>query len=843
MDENKDKNPEDENVSPEAEIQEAPPVEEEVAVDDRDRGNGDNGEEDAEAPEAEPFTPSPYMEAGETNGDHEDDSMHVGRMYGNWFLDYASYVILERAVPHVNDGLKPVQRRILHSMREMEDGRYNKVANVIGNTMKYHPHGDTAIGDAMVQVGQKELLIDMQGNWGNIYTGDSAAAARYIEARLTPFALEVIFNPKTTLWNLSYDGRNKEPETLPVKFPLLLAQGAEGIAVGLSTKILPHNFCELLEACISTLRREKFNIVPDFPTSGLMDATDYNEGQRGGKIRVRARIEQVKKRLVKITEIPFSTTTTSLIDSILAANDKGKIKIQRVDDNTAEFVEILIHLPAAIAAEDAIPALYKFTQCEVSISPNACVIVDEQPQFLSVIELVRLSAIQTKALLGQELEIHLHELQEKWHFASLEKIFIEKRIYRRIEKEETWEGVIKTVDEGLKPYKNLFQRGIIQDDILRLLEIRIKRISKYNSFKADELIKGYEDEITEVERYLKQLTKYAIRYFKELLKKYGKKKERKTEIATFDRIVASQVATANETLYLNRRDGFAGYSLKRDIALEKCSQLDDVIVFSKNGIVKVSKVQDKFFIGKNPVHIAIFRKDEPKTYAMIYRDGKTGKTFAKRFQMGGVTREKEYEIIKNRQGCRIWFFAIYENDRQTEKVLIHIDPSTRAHNKTLEVDFKDMPVKNRGAIGLTVTKHKVERVARAPRSNGEPSIQEVPPPKDESPSNKSGTQTKAPTKGKSTKANPSAKESSTPKAETKTTAKKPPLTKTKSIKEVPAKTHRARKEPKSKPNFDPRLKTNYKKTATGQRLKPPPKKPSKKATSDFLQGLIDFTDS
>jgi len=821
MDENKDQAT-DKNVTSGPENQNSPASDKEVANEGKNPETDGNGENEAGVPEAEPFTPAPYMEVGEAMEDDDDDSMHVARMYGNWFLEYASYVILERAVPHVNDGLKPVQRRILHSMREMEDGRYNKVANIIGNTMKYHPHGDASIGDAMVQVGQKELLIDMQGNWGNIYTGDSAAAPRYIEARLTPFALEVIFNHKTTIWNLSYDGRNKEPETLPVKFPLLLSQGAEGIAVGLSTKILPHNFCELIEASISALRKEEIKIVPDFPTAGLMDATDYNDGQRGGKIRVRARIEKIKKHLVKITEIPFSTTTTSLIDSILAANDKGKIKIQRVDDNTAEFVEILVHLPSTIAAEDAIPALYKFTNCEVSISPNACIIVDKQPQFLSVSELLRLSAIQTKALLRQELEIRLHELQEKWHFASLEKIFIEKRIYHRIEKEETWEGVLKTVDQGLEPYKELFQREITQDDILRLLEIRIKRISKYNSFKADEIIKGHEEEITEVERHLKQLTKFAIRYFKELLKKYGKGKDRKTEITTFDRIVASQVATANETLFVNRRDGFAGWSLKRDSAIEKCSQLDDVIVFSKDGTVKVCKVQDKFFIGKNPVHIAIFRKDEPKTYAMVYRDGKTGKTFAKRFQMGGVTRDKEYEIIKNRRGSRIWFFAIYDTDRQTERVLIHLDATARARNKTVDVDFAEMPVKNRGAIGVTVTKHKVERVVRSPRPNGEPDVQETPPPSgdDEIP-HVSGDKPQTSKK----------KEQS----EIKPTAKKKKI-KTDKVAKPPAKKASATKQTKKETPSVKSSKTKKEPKPRGASAS----KPTKKATSDFLQELLDF---
>jgi topoisomerase-4 subunit A len=567
-------------------------------------------EQEAEEKPAEPtprFDPETLGQGlAEKNGD--DDAIYVDDMYGDWFLDYASYVILERAVPHADDGLKPVQRRILHSMKELEDGRYNKVANVIGNTMKYHPHGDASIGDAMIQLGQKDLLIDTQGNWGNVLTGDSAAAPRYIEARLTPFALEVIFSPKVTTWASSYDGRNKEPVTFPVKFPVLLAQGAEGIAVGLSTKILPHNFIEIIDAMIDGLRKNPISLLPDFPQGGIADCTDYNGGARGGRVRVRARIEKVKKHLLKITEIPFGTTTTSLIDSILSANDKNKIKIAKIEDNTAEFVEIMVHLPSTVSAEDALPALYAFTDCEVSLAPNACVIQHNHPQFLSVNDLVKSSADLTRELLRQELEIKLGELQEKWHFASLEKIFIEKRIYRDIEKEETWEGVISAVDKGLKPYIKIFKRAITQDDILRLLEIRIKRISKFDSFRADEQIKGFEDEIEEVEGHLAQMTRYAVRYLKELKKKYGKGKERKTEISRsedgelvpFDKIVASQVVVANETLYLNRKDGFAGYSLKKDEAIEKCSTLDDVIVFGKDGVMKVMKIADKMFVGKSP---------------------------------------------------------------------------------------------------------------------------------------------------------------------------------------------------------------------------------------------------
>ena len=561
-------------------------------TEDKDSAEKEKEIEEQDSPPVEVEQPKRRFDPerlGAGNGDErsdEDDAIYVDDMYGDWFLDYASYVILERAVPHADDGLKPVQRRILHSMRELEDGRYNKVANVIGNTMKYHPHGDASIGDAMIQLGQKDLLIDTQGNWGNVLTGDSAAAPRYIEARLTPFALEVIFSPKVTTWLASYDGRNKEPVTFPVKFPLLLAQGAEGIAVGLSTKILPHNFLEILDAMIDALRKNPIDLLPDFLQGGIADCTDYNGGARGGRVRVRARIEKVKKHLLKITEIPYGTTTTSLIDSILSANDKSKIKVSRIEDNTSEFVEILVHLPSTVSAEDSLPGLYAFTDCEVSLAPNACIIKDNHPQFLSVNDLVKSAAELTRETLRRELEIKLGELQEKWHFASLEKIFIEKRIYRDIEKEETWEGVIAAVDKGLKPYVKSLRRSVTQEDIVRLLEIKIKRISKYDSFRADEQIKGFEDEIAEVEGHLAQLTRYAIRYFKELKKKYGKGRERKTEICVdengeltpFDKIVAAKVGVANETLFLNKKDGFAGYGLKKDEPVEKCSNLDDVIV-------------------------------------------------------------------------------------------------------------------------------------------------------------------------------------------------------------------------------------------------------------------------
>ena len=658
----------------------------------------------------------------------KDDAIYVDDMYGDWFLDYASYVILERAVPHADDGLKPVQRRILHSMKELEDGRYNKVANVIGNTMKYHPHGDASIGDAMIQLGQKDLLIDMQGNWGNILTGDSAAAPRYIEARLTPFALEVIFSPKVTTWASSYDGRNKEPVTFPVKFPLLLAQGAEGIAVGLSTKILPHNFNEILDALIDALRKKPINLLPDFHQGGIADCTDYNGGARGGRVRVRARIEKVKKHLLKVTEIPFGTTTTSLIDSVLSANDKSKIKISKIEDNTAEFVEILIHLPSTVGADEILPALYAFTDCEVSLAPNACVIQSNQPQFLSVNDLIKSAAFLTRDLLQEELEIKLGELEEKWHFSSLEKIFIEKRIYRDIEKEETWKGVIAAVDKGLKPYIKIFHREITEDDILRLLEIRIKRISKFDTFRADELIKGIEEEIEEVQGHLSQITRYTIRYFKELIKKYGKGRERKTELSVneqgglvaFDKIVASKVIVASETLYINRKDGFAGYSLKKDEAIEKCSDLDDVIVIRKDGVMKVMKIADKMFVGKNPMRVSIFRRDDPKVYNIVYRDGQSGRLYAKKFKIGGVTRDKEYPLFKSHSKNRIFYFSVHDSENKNSRVLVHIDPDLkRVREKIIEFDFSWIEMQGRSVKGSTLTAHKVDRVVNAPKADGD----------------------------------------------------------------------------------------------------------------------------
>ncbi|HCQ32763.1 MAG TPA: DNA topoisomerase [Verrucomicrobiales bacterium] len=639
----------------------------------------------------------------------------LGNMYSDYFLDYASYVIMERAVPHLGDGLKPVQRRILHSMRQMEDGRYNKVANIVGDTMKYHPHGNTAIEDALVGMGQKDLLIDTQGNWGNVLTGDPSAAGRYIEARLTPFALEVAFNPKTTEWTQSYDGRNKEPVTLPMKFPLLLAQGGEGIAVGLACKILPHNFNELIEQCIRALRKQKVEIVPDFPTGGLMDASEYNDGLRGGRIRIRAKIEIVKRNLLRIVEIPWGTTTTSLQGSIVGAQEKGKIKISRIEDNTADEADILIHLPAGSDPEAVRDGLFAFTDCETSISPNACVIADGKPQFLGVSEILKRSAFQTKDLLKRELEIRLGELEEKWHFSSLEKIFIEKRIYRDIEECETWESVLDAIELGLKPYKKRFRRAVTKDDIIRLTEIRIKRISKYDSFRANEEIKGLEDSIAETEKDLGGLTRYAIRYYKNLLKKYGSGKEPRTDEAEFERVDRSQVVAATETLYVDERNGFAGLTLKKERAVEKCSRLDDLIAVSQDAKMRVLKVSDKAFVGKRPVHVAIFRKNEEKIYSMIYRDGRDGAVLAKRFRVGGVTRDKIYELGKGTVGTRVFYFAVHSKEEESDgnTVLLHLKPALRLRNVSREFRFGEIGIKGRGAKGNILTKHAVDRVVRA----------------------------------------------------------------------------------------------------------------------------------
>jgi topoisomerase-4 subunit A len=646
-----------------------------------------------------------------------DQHASLGAMYSDYFLDYASYVILERAVPHLLDGLKPVQRRILHSLNELDDGRYNKVANVVGNTMKYHPHGDQSIGDAIVQLGQKDLLIDTQGNWGNTLTGDGAAAPRYIEARLTKFALEILFNPKTTQWIPSYDGRNKEPLTLPVKFPLLLAQGVEGIAVGLACKILPHNFNELIEASINVLRNEPFTLLPDFPTGGIMDASDYRDGLRGGKVRVRARIATDKKGILRITEIPFGTTTGNLMDSVVAAADKGKIKIARIEDNTAAEADILIHLPAGADPETTRDALYAFTDCELSISPNACVITDGKPQFLGVSEILRRVTYQTRELLKQELEIKLAELDEKWHFSSLEKIFIENRIYRDIEECETWEAVIKAIDDGLEPFKKLLKREVTEDDIVRLTEIKIKRISKYDAFKADEEIRGLEKLIEETGKNLRNLTKFTIRWYEELGKKYGKDRVRRTEIASFERVDRVQVVAATETLYLDAKNGFAGYGLKKEEPLEKCSTIDDIITFTQDGKMRVMKVAEKVFVGQRPLRVAVFRKDEDLIYSMIFRDGRDGPILAKRFTVGGITRDKEYDLTRGKPGSRVLYFAVHKTNEESsaQMLLVHLKSALRMRNLIRPLHFAEFGIKGRSSGGNLVTKHAIEKIVRAPK--------------------------------------------------------------------------------------------------------------------------------
>ncbi len=641
----------------------------------------------------------------------DNNDLHaVHNMYENWFIDYASYVILERAVPAVEDGLKPVQRRILHAMYEMEDGRYNKVANIIGQSMQYHPHGDASIGDAIINIGQKDLLIDTQGNWGDIRTGDPAAAARYIEARLSKFALDVLYNTKTTGWQLSYDGRKREPLTLPVKFPLLLAQGVDGIAVGLSTRVLPHNFIELIKASIDILRNKKVNIYPDFPTGGQVDVANYNDGKRGGKIRVRARIEELDKKTLVIREIPFSTTTGSLIDSILKANDNGKIKIRKVEDNTAKDVEIVVHLAPGVSTDITIDALYAFTDCEFSISPNCCVIVNQKPQFIGVTDLLKINTENTQALLKRELEIKLSELEEDWHYSSLEKIFIEKRIYRDIEECVTWEAVISTIDKGLQKYKKLFRRAITQEDIVRLTEIKIKRISKFDSFKADEHIKGVEAEIEQTKYDLEHIRDFTIKYFETLLKKYGSGRERKTEIKTFDTIKAQTVALANQKLYVNREDGFIGYGLKKDEFVTDCSDLDDIIVFREDGKMMITRVAEKTFVGKKVIFLAIFKKnDERTTYHMIYRDGKMGSVMVKRFNVSGITRDKEYDLTKGSEGSKVHYFTVNPN-AESEKVRVILDPRCKAKIKEFEYNFTELAIKGRSSQGNILTRYPVKNV-------------------------------------------------------------------------------------------------------------------------------------
>ncbi|MFC5190898.1 DNA gyrase/topoisomerase IV subunit A [Algoriphagus aquatilis] len=647
-----------------------------------------------------------------TEGKEESlhDSIPVTGMYKDWFLDYASYVILERAVPAIEDGLKPVQRRILHAMKEMDDGRFNKVANIIGQSMQYHPHGDASIGDAIVNLGQKDLLIETQGNWGDVRTGDGAAAARYIEARLSKFALEVVFNPQTTEWQLSYDGRKREPVTLPVKFPLLLAQGVEGIAVGLSTKILPHNFRELIEGSIEILKGNKTNILPDFLTGGLADFSDYQEGLRGGKIKVRARIEEEDSKTLLIKEIPYGTTTDSLIDSILKANDKGKIKIKKVVDNTAKDVEIQIQLAPGVSPDVTIDALYAFTDCEVSISPNACVIIEDKPVFLTVNQILEYNTKQTKELLRRELEIRKGELLEKLLFSSLEKIFIENRIYRDIEECTTWEAVLEAIDKGLDPYKPDFYREITQEDLIRLTEIKIKRISKFDAFKADELMKRLQEELKEVNYNLKHLTDYAIAYYQNLLDKYGKGRERKTEIRAFDTIQAAVVAANNAKLYVNRVDGFVGFGLKKDEFVCDCSDLDDIIAIRRDGKMVVSKIQEKLFMGKDILFVGVFRKnDERMTYNLIYLDGTSGRCMVKRFQVGGITRDKEYDLTKGTKGSKVLYLTANPNG-EAETITVYLTQGAKARVKVFDFDFAEIEIKGRGAGGNILTKYPVRKI-------------------------------------------------------------------------------------------------------------------------------------
>jgi topoisomerase-4 subunit A len=638
--------------------------------------------------------------------------LHLNGMYENWFLDYASYVILERAVPEAADGLKPVQRRILYAMSRLDDGRFNKVANIIGHTMQFHPHGDASIGDALVQLGQKELLIDMQGNWGNTLTGDSAAAPRYIEARLSAFAKEVVFNPKTTVWKLSYDGRNKEPVTLPVKFPLLLAQGVEGIAVGLASKILPHNFNELIVASIRHLQGKDFELYPDFLTGGMADFSKYNEGLRGGKVRVRAKITQRDKKTLIITEIPYYTTTSSLIDSIVAANDKGKIKIKKIDDNTAEHVEIVIYLSANVSPDQTIDALYAFTNCEMSISPNSCVILNGRPQFISVKQILRANTDHTIDLLKLELEIRLRELEDQWHNASLEKIFIENRIYLLIEDCETWECVLSAIDKGLSPFKESLRREVTEEDLVRLTEIKIKRISKYNAFKAEEQIKRVEQEIEEVKNHLGHLVDYAINYFKQIRKKYGKGRERKTEIRNFDTIQANMVAVANQKLYVNREEGFAGTGLRKDEYVTDCSDIDDIIVFRGDGTFLVTKVVQKVFVGKNILHLDVFKKNDERTiYNMVYRDGRQGRYYVKRFAVKGVTRDKEYDLTRGTKDSRVVYFSANPNG-EAEIIRINLRPKPKMKKTHFDFDFKKLTIKGRSSQGNILSRFSIRNIVK-----------------------------------------------------------------------------------------------------------------------------------
>ena len=650
-----------------------------------------------------------FYESTEQNNENES-LIKVTGMYKDWFLDYASYVILERAVPAIADGLKPVQRRILHSMKDLDDGRYNKVANIVGHTMQYHPHGDASIADAMVQIGQKDLLIDMQGNWGNILTGDRAAASRYIEARLSKFALEVVYSPKVTDWQLSYDGRKNEPVHLPVKFPLLLAQGAEGIAVGLSTKILPHNFNELLQASIAYLKGKKFDLYPDFQTGGIIDVQNYNDGMRGGKVRVRAKISVRDKNTLVIHEIPYSTTTSSLIDSILKANDKGKIKIKKIEDNTAAEVEILVHLPNGISPDKTIDALYAFTACESSISPLGCIIIDNKPNFIGVSEMLKISTDTTVSTLKKELEHRLQELENQWHYASLERIFIENKVYRLIEEEETWEGVLQAIDEGIKPYIGHLKRPVVEEDLVRLTEIRIKRISKFDIDKAQQRIEALEEDIAAVKHNLDHLIDFAIDYFSQLKKDYGKGRERKSEIRTFDDVDAKKVVVRNLKLYVNRAEGFVGTSLRKDEYVCDCADIDDLIVFTRSGKMQVVKVDSKVFVEKDIIHVAVFKKKDNRTiYNAIYKDGKLGTSYIKRFAVTGVTRDKMYDITQGKPGSHLLYFSANPNG-EAELVTVVLRNTGQVKKLKWELDFADLQIKGRGVKGNIVSKHNVLKV-------------------------------------------------------------------------------------------------------------------------------------
>ena len=634
----------------------------------------------------------------------------VAGMYKEWFLDYASYVILERAVPSVEDGFKPVQRRIMQSMKDLDDGRYNKVANVVGHTMQYHPHGDASIADAMVQIGQKDLLIDTQGNWGNILTGDRAAASRYIEARLSKFALEIVFNPKVTNWQASYDGRRKEPINLPVKFPLLLVQGAEGIAVGLSTKILPHNFIELAEASISYLKQKKFTLLPDFITGGIADFTNYNDGKRGGRVRIRSKISVMDKTTLLISEIPFGTTTSSLIDSILKANEKGKIKIKKIDDNTASNVEILVYIPNGISPDKTIDALYAFTNCEISISPLTCIIQDNKPVFLGVSDILKISADNTVKLLKKELKIKLGELEDQWHNASLEQIFIENKIYRDIEEETTWEGVLSAIDQGLRPYIKKLKREVVDDDLIRLTEIKIKRISKFDSDKANEKILNLESQIKEVKDHLDDVINYSIAYLQRLKKDYSKNRERKTEIRIFGDVDAKKVVIRNTKLYVNKVEGFIGTSMRKDEYVCDCSDIDDIIVFTENGKMIITKVDTKTFIGKNIIHAAVFKKKDKRTiYNMIYRDGDKGYYYLKRFPVHGITRDKPYSLIRSKKEGVVKYFSANPNG-EAERVTINLRKNPKLKKLKWDVNFSDYMIKGRMIRGNQITKHNVKRI-------------------------------------------------------------------------------------------------------------------------------------